>query len=94
MYETVILLIHRATAPLPLSAMKEAMILLFHWLAGIARLLLPGGGRTIVAEEQLTCQYPAYSSCRVNLRCSLNPAVASIWLVLVMTAVLASSGRR
>jgi hypothetical protein len=29
--------------------MKDAMILLFHLLAVIARLLRPGGGRTIVA---------------------------------------------
>jgi hypothetical protein len=29
--------------------MKDAMILLFHLLAVIARLLQPGGGRTIVA---------------------------------------------
>jgi hypothetical protein len=36
--------------------MKDAMILLFHLLAVIARLLRPGGGRTIVAENLLPKQ--------------------------------------
>ena len=36
---------HRATASLPSSAMKNAMILLFHLLTVIAGLLRPGGGR-------------------------------------------------
>jgi len=47
---------HRATAPLPFSAMKDAMILSFHLLAVIARLLRPGGGRTLVAENLLLKQ--------------------------------------
>jgi hypothetical protein len=36
--------------------MKDAMILLFYLLAVIARLLQPGGGRTIVAENLLLKQ--------------------------------------
>jgi len=36
--------------------MKDAMILLFHLLAVIARLLRPGGGRTLVAENLLLKQ--------------------------------------
>ncbi len=36
--------------------MKDVMILLFHLLAVIARLLRPGGGRTIVAENLLLKQ--------------------------------------
>jgi putative transposase len=75
--------------------MKDAMILLFRLLAVIARLLRPGGGRTLVAENLLLKQHlllHSRSRSRAPNLSTLDRVLPGFWTVFLNPGRIARVG--